>query len=231
MNYHFNSKIAKKYGVNEAIFLQNISYWIMKNKANEKNFHDEYYWTYNSNNAFTKIFEFWSHQNIKTIIKNLIQKNIIKIGNYNKLGFDQTKWYTIINNEVLKILLDDEDFHGIKQRKLDALEAKKFISDVSADLLDLTNAVVTTNHTIPDIKPDIKQNPDSLTVVGKANDPPSSFSAKGVNDSVESCGKPTNNIGLSDNSNDSFFNMEKLTNEGKLDKEDVYLIDKFKMDS
>lgn len=47
MIHNFDINIAEKYGINAAIILQNMYYWIEKNRANEKHFHDGYYWTYN----------------------------------------------------------------------------------------------------------------------------------------------------------------------------------------
>jgi len=40
INYSFNIAVAKEYGVNEAIMVNNIVYWVIKNKANGKNCHD-----------------------------------------------------------------------------------------------------------------------------------------------------------------------------------------------
>lgn len=38
MNHSFNVEIATKYGMLEAVLLENINFWITKNKANGKNF-------------------------------------------------------------------------------------------------------------------------------------------------------------------------------------------------
>ena len=45
MTYTFDTILAAKYGVNEAIMLNNFIYWIAKNEANGKHFHDGRYWT------------------------------------------------------------------------------------------------------------------------------------------------------------------------------------------
>lgn len=95
MNYLFNSKVAEVVGVDGAIILQNIQYWISKNKANNKHFYDENYWTYNSIAAFEELFPFWSKKQISRILKNLIENGYLIDGNYNKQNYDRTKWYTI----------------------------------------------------------------------------------------------------------------------------------------
>ena len=54
--HYFDVKIAEKYGVNCAILLQHIWHCVRKNEANEKNFYDGNYWTYNSARAFSEMF-------------------------------------------------------------------------------------------------------------------------------------------------------------------------------
>ena len=91
----FNIEIANEYGIEEAIILQNISFWIDHNKANDKNFHDGHYWTYNSAKAFQKIFPYMSEYKIKRVLKKLEEEEILLTGNYNKSSYDRTKWYTL----------------------------------------------------------------------------------------------------------------------------------------
>jgi len=101
-NYSFNVGLAQKYGVNESIILSNMIFWIKKNQANEKNYHDGYYWTFNSIKAFVIMFPFWTERQINYILNNLEKKHIIKSGKYNKNKYDHTKWYTIIDNSILQ---------------------------------------------------------------------------------------------------------------------------------
>lgn len=91
----FNVEIAKEFGVNEAIVLQNIHYWIEKNKANGKHFHDGRYWTYNSISAFEKLFPYWTGNQIRRILERLRAKKVLLTGNYNKSAYDRTIWYSI----------------------------------------------------------------------------------------------------------------------------------------
>ena len=58
MQHNFDIEIAKEYGIAEAIIINYFHFWITKNMANEDNFHDGYYWTYNSRSAFCKIFPY-----------------------------------------------------------------------------------------------------------------------------------------------------------------------------
>lgn len=86
---------AEKYGVKEALFLQNLIYWVKKNADNKMHFHDGRYWTYNSNEALRKWFTFWSAMQIRTIVKSLVAQGAILTGNYNKSCYDKTTWYAL----------------------------------------------------------------------------------------------------------------------------------------
>lgn len=93
--HFFDTRIAELYGVNCAVILQNLWHWIRKNEANEKNFHDGTYWTYNSTKAFSELFPYLSHKQVKTALKRLQDEGIVVTGNYNALKYDRTLWYAI----------------------------------------------------------------------------------------------------------------------------------------
>lgn len=104
MEHHFNIEIAEKYGVNCAIILNNFEYWIKKNEANGKHFHDGYYWTYNSIKAFATLFPYLTQKQIETAIGRLRADGIIVTGNYNDSKTDRTLWYAITEkgNSILR---------------------------------------------------------------------------------------------------------------------------------
>lgn len=91
----FDTEIAEKYGLEASIILNNISYWIQHNEANETNFYDGCYWTYNSVKAFNELFPYMSEKKIRNALKMLEGDGILITGNYNKLAYDRTKWYAI----------------------------------------------------------------------------------------------------------------------------------------
>jgi len=103
MTHSFNIEVAEKYGMREAVIIHNFAFWIKKNIANKKNFHDNNYWTYNSTSAFKELFPYLSESQIYRTLKNLEDLGVIKTGNYNKMKFDQTKWYCIIDKWILQI--------------------------------------------------------------------------------------------------------------------------------
>lgn len=83
--------LAKAIGLNEAIILQQIHYWLRKSN----NVEDGHKWIYNTYNAWQKQFPFWSIPTIRRTITSLEKQGVIVTGNFNKAGFDNTKWYRI----------------------------------------------------------------------------------------------------------------------------------------
>ena len=95
--FTFSTKDANQYGVDGAILLHHIRYWVAKNEANDKNYHDERYWTYNSQTAFSKLFPFWTARKIGRLLTKLEEDGVILSGNYNDKRYDRTKWFTLVN--------------------------------------------------------------------------------------------------------------------------------------
>jgi hypothetical protein len=95
MNHSFNIEIAKRYGVEAAIIIENLNFWIEKNKANGKHFYEGQYWTYNSAKAFSELFPYWSAPQISRILKKLENDGILLTGNFNSSSYDRTKWYSL----------------------------------------------------------------------------------------------------------------------------------------
>ena len=97
-SYQFDPDMAERYGVDNAIMIWNLSYWIQHNEANGMHFHDGRTWTFNSVDAFTKIFPFWSKGQIRRILKSLEESGVIMTGNYNQSAYDRKTWYAFTDS-------------------------------------------------------------------------------------------------------------------------------------
>lgn len=147
MIFSMDSNIATLVGVNGAIMLDNINFWVKTNEANHRNFYDGHYWTYNSIKAFAKLFPFWTERTVRYILDKLEADGYILSGCYNEDKMNHTKWYT----------LSDQGEHLFKNWKP---KQKPHDKSVSKDLPKCENGVAAndfpTNYT--DIKhTDIKQ--------------------------------------------------------------------------
>ena len=99
MTYSFDVDVAQEYGVNGAVMIKNFQFWIMKHRAEEKNFFDGRYWTYNSVRGWSELFCFWTPKQIRTILDNLVERGVLKKGNYNQTPYDRTSWYAFVDEE------------------------------------------------------------------------------------------------------------------------------------
>lgn len=95
MFHSFDIDLAKKYGVNEAILLYNIAFWVAKNTANKQNFFEGRYWTFNSVKAYSDLFPYLSASTIKRALKHLKDEGIILTGNFNNDQHNRTNFYSL----------------------------------------------------------------------------------------------------------------------------------------
>jgi hypothetical protein len=84
--------LATAIGLNEALFLQQLHYWMLKSK-NER---DGRFWVYNTYEQWHEQFPFWSTHTITRIVQSLREKNLVlTTTQYNAWAADHTLWYTI----------------------------------------------------------------------------------------------------------------------------------------
>ena len=85
--------LAVKIGLNQAIFVQQLHYWLRKDGAHE---FDGFRWVYNTYEGWQEQFPFWSRDTVKRVIRSLEKTQlVIATDKYNKMATDRTKWYTI----------------------------------------------------------------------------------------------------------------------------------------
>ena len=95
MEFHFNAELAKQYGVDGAIFLHCMAFWVAKNRANGRHYHEGRYWTYNTLEALSKLFPFWSRRQLERIINGLKEAGALLAGNFSEDRTDRTRWYAL----------------------------------------------------------------------------------------------------------------------------------------
>jgi hypothetical protein len=147
MTHQFDTEHAEKYGVIPAIILQNIIWWIAKNKANEKHFHDGRYWTYNSVRAMCELFPYLTPKQIRSAIECLRDEGILITGNFSENRSDRSTWYALVNDDYLP----KKAIHLPKKAKPFAQEGKSSIStDNKPDVVSVANAPDATENVFDD---------------------------------------------------------------------------------
>ena len=147
MEHSFNVELATRLGVEKAVIIHNMYFWINHNAKNNKNVYDNSVWTYNSASAFGKLFPYIKDRTISRYLLELERDGYIKTGNYSDNIFDKTKWYSFTDNflEELKNLGFD-------------IENILLSQNVHIDTHKMANRTTESGEPIPDSKQaDVKQ--------------------------------------------------------------------------
>lgn len=84
--------LAVKIGLNGALFLQQLHYWILRSD----NVKENTVWVYKSLDEWIEQdFPFMSRSTLKRTISDLKKENLIITKTFNKMKIDKTNWYTI----------------------------------------------------------------------------------------------------------------------------------------
>jgi uncharacterized phage protein (TIGR02220 family) len=83
--------LAVRVGVNEAVLLQQVHYWLVKSSHVKEG----RTWIYNTYRDWQEQLPFWSESTIKRAVKSLEEKGLLMTANWNKSKLDNTKWYSI----------------------------------------------------------------------------------------------------------------------------------------
>ena len=101
-------KLAVLVGLNEAIVLQQVHYWLVIYKDAEaklpederKHYHNGRWWVYNTVVEWQENFPWWSPSTIRRTLDSLRTATedrpaLLKTENYHETAYDRTLWYTI----------------------------------------------------------------------------------------------------------------------------------------
>jgi hypothetical protein len=89
---HVLPSLAAQVGLNEAIVLQQLHYWLLKSE----NIHDGHRWVYNTYKQWREDnFLFWSEQTIQRIFTSLEKQGVVVSRRLDARDWNQRKWYRI----------------------------------------------------------------------------------------------------------------------------------------
>lgn len=132
-------RLAQAIGLNKAIVLQQLNYWLHSKSSKEINGKK---WIYNSVKAWNKQFPFWSKNTVQRALDSLEKENLVVTGNFNKYKFDRTKWYSINENELVNRMTQFGVKENTKNGKSQLPNLGKPIPDTNTD----TNSYKNDDH-------------------------------------------------------------------------------------
>lgn len=83
--------LAKAIGLNEAIFLQQLHYWLLRSK----NEHEGKLWVHNTFEKWQEQFPFWSTRTLQRIVAELVKQEIVIVRKFGASNWDHRNWYSI----------------------------------------------------------------------------------------------------------------------------------------
>lgn len=99
-----NPVVAKVLGIHAGHIIYQMHYWICQKEEKGENYHDGYYWVYNSYPKWKEQLDWVSERTLQREIRKLENIGVLISGNYNKLAIDKTKWYTINYDKLKEII-------------------------------------------------------------------------------------------------------------------------------
>lgn len=175
MNHSFNIELASEVGIEGAILIENLYYWIKKNIANKTHSYDGKNWTYNSTRAFQDLFPYMNKNKISRELTLLKQLGYIETGNFNKISYDRTLWYSLTEKSLSyfeKSILEKWEMEDPKMQNGDCKSEKSILENSKMENRKIENRNHKSETPIPnintDINTDVKTNINTDTNNAKA---------------------------------------------------------------
>jgi hypothetical protein len=144
MNHSFNVEIAKKYGIEKAVLLENFYFWIKKNKANKRNMHEGKVYTYNTAEAFAELFPYIKERKIAQILREMENEDGLLIsGQFH--NYDRTKSYTL--TDYAMSFFEPSNIQNFDNGKSEncTMENQKNVSCLNTDINSDVNSNINTD--------------------------------------------------------------------------------------
>ena len=148
----FHPYVAKVLGLNEAIFLQQLHYWLNR----KPHIVEEKGWVYNPYKSWQDQLCFMSESTIKRTVKNLVDKGIVITANFNKMKFDRTLWYSI-DYDKLDVYVNEASINAkwiedsvIEEQPLVQIDTMESIT-MTQPIPSINTSITTSTNNIKDI--------------------------------------------------------------------------------
>jgi hypothetical protein len=107
-----SSRIAQEWGLEVAVAMEQITYWLTLNSDKPDSMHEGTVWFYCSIRELTdKYFPYWTPRQLASLLDYMVKVGLLRIGRFNKVKYDRTKWYTVTDSRIL----EEDDY--IPERK------------------------------------------------------------------------------------------------------------------
>lgn len=147
-----DKELAKVIGLNEAVVLQQVNYWLHGKHAKRI---EGRLWTYNSMKKWNEQFPFWGLNTVKRTFSSLEKDGLLIVGNYNKYKFDKTKWYSIDEEKLTNRMAQNGSMESTKMGRSDWPKMGQPIPDTTDTPSETSNNSQAEPDNIAQIRKDV----------------------------------------------------------------------------
>lgn len=172
-----NPELANRIGLNEAIVLQQLSYWITETNSGVE--HSGARWIYNTYEQWYEQFPFWSVETVKRTFTSLVKIGVVKSEKLLRTQRDHTNFYTVdyshpvLSDEVKLTSSNGSVATLAEQVKLTSSNRSKQPPSIRSNCPVLLTEITTKNTT--DIKNTLVPSDDGTPAQPKKGDYPTEF--------------------------------------------------------
>lgn len=114
-HHSFSVEIAIKYGLEQATLIHHFQHWIKLNrrKKSEKHFREGKWWMFQKRADIQATLPYLTEESIRHHCDELVKKNVLIKGNFNKFKIDKTIWYAFVDENEF---LGKEDSNNVYER-------------------------------------------------------------------------------------------------------------------
>ena len=150
MVHSLNVDFALRYGIEGAIIIEQLYWWLHKNACESDMIKDDRVWCYFSARGLTKYIPYMSSQKLRRELKKLEDAKVVMVGNFNKSPINQTLWYSFTDKFLSELNDANYDISDFSKMKNAIFNSEK------------CNKTIINNNLIEDnIKEDKKESKDS----------------------------------------------------------------------
>jgi hypothetical protein len=103
LTHSFSVEHAELYGIDCAILIHHMQFWIEQNQSLGRNFYEGRTWMYQTQKEIAACYPYWSEDAVYRLLKKLEEKEVLIKGNFNKTNFDRTVWYAFKNEKMFTV--------------------------------------------------------------------------------------------------------------------------------
>ena len=156
MTHSLNVEFAQRYGIEGAIIIEQLYWWLHKNACESDMIKEDRVWCYFSARGLAKYIPYMNSQKLRRELKKLEDAEVVMVGNFNKSPINQTLWYSFTDKflpELADANYDISDFSKMKNAIFNSEKCNKTIINnnlIEDNIIEEENSVSNDTQKVDD---------------------------------------------------------------------------------